>query len=50
MPRRSGKCEPRWPYDESLAAISLAKADAALAELDEIKSLTPRGIASWSTP
>lgn len=39
-----GRCEPRWPYDESLAAISLAKTDAALAELDEIKSLSPRGI------
>ena len=39
-----GKCEPRWPYDESLAAISLAKAEAVLAELDEIKTLSPRGI------
>ena len=39
-----GKCEPRWPYDESLAAISLAKAEAALAELDEVKTLSPRGI------
>ena len=39
-----GKCEPRWPYDESLAAISLAKAEAALAELDEVKALSPRGI------
>ena len=39
-----GKCEPRWPYDESLAAISLAKADAVLAELEEIKALSPRGI------
>ena len=39
-----GKCEPRWPYDESLAAISLAKAEAVLAELDEVKTLSPRGI------
>ncbi len=39
-----GKCEPRWPYDDSLAAISLAKAEAALAELDEIRTLSPRGI------
>ena len=39
-----GKCEPRWPYDESLAAISLAKAEAALAELDEVRTLSPRGI------
>ena len=39
-----GKCEPRWPYDESLAAISLAKAEAVLAELDEVKALSLRGI------
>ena len=39
-----GRCEPRWPYDESLAAISLAKADAVLAELDEVRTLSPRGI------
>ena len=39
-----GKCEPRWPFDESLAAISLAKAETALAELDEIRKLSPRGI------
>ena len=39
-----GKCEPRWPFDESLAAISLAKAGTALAELDEIRTLSPRGI------
>ena len=39
-----GKCESRWPYDESLAAISLAKAEAALAELDEVKVLSLRGI------
>lgn len=39
-----GKCEPKWPYDESLAQISLAKAEAALSELDEVKALSPRGI------
>ncbi len=39
-----GRCEPRWPYDDSLAAISLAKAETALAELDEIGTLSPRGI------
>ncbi len=39
-----GRCEARWPYDDSLAAISLGKAEAALAELDEIRELTPRGI------
>ena len=39
-----GKCEPRWPYDDSLARISLAKADTALAALDDIRELTPRGI------
>jgi glycerol dehydrogenase-like iron-containing ADH family enzyme len=41
---RVGKCEPRWPYDASLAAISLKKAEAALAEKEEIRDLTPRGI------
>ena len=39
-----GKCEKRWPYDDSLAQISLSKAEAALAELNEIKELSPRGI------
>ncbi|MDE0114507.1 MAG: iron-containing alcohol dehydrogenase, partial [Albidovulum sp.] len=39
-----GKCEPRWPYDDSLARISLSKAEALLAELDEIKEMSPRGI------
>jgi len=39
-----GKCEPRWPYDASLAEISLAKAETALAHLDEIRALSPRGI------
>ena len=41
---RQGKCEARWPYDDSLAQISLAKADAALEALDEIRNLTPEGI------
>ena len=39
-----GKCEAKWPFDESLAAISLAKANAALHEIDEIRTLSPRGI------
>jgi len=39
-----GKCETKWPYDDSLAQISLAKAEAALAELDAITALSPRGI------
>ena len=39
-----GRCEARWPYDDNLAAISLEKAEAALAELDEIREMTPRGI------
>ncbi len=41
---RQGKCEARWPYDDSLAQISLAKAEAALAALDDIRDLTPDGI------
>ncbi len=40
-----GRCEARWPYDDSLARISLSKAESVLAELDEIKTLSPRGIA-----
>ncbi len=39
-----GKCEKRWPYDESLAQISFKKAETALNSLSEIKNLTPRGI------
>ena len=38
------KCEKSWPYDESLAQISLKKAETALNSLLEIKNLTPRGI------
>ena len=41
---RQCKCEARWPYDDSLARISLAKAEAALAALDDIRNLTPDGI------
>ncbi len=41
---RQGKCEEHWPYDDSLAQISLAKAEAALSALDDIRDLTPRGI------
>ena len=38
------RCEARWPYDNSLAQISLSKAEAALAGIDEIRTMTPRGI------
>ncbi len=41
---RQGKCEARWPYDDSLAQISLSKAEAALAALDDIRDLTSEGI------
>jgi glycerol dehydrogenase-like iron-containing ADH family enzyme len=41
---REGKCEEHWPYDHSLAQISLAKAETALNALDDIRDLTPRGI------
>ncbi len=41
---RQGKCEARWPYDDSLARISLAKAEAALNALDDLRDLTPDGI------
>ncbi|MCP4384630.1 MAG: iron-containing alcohol dehydrogenase [Hyphomicrobiales bacterium] len=40
-----GKCEAKWPYDESLAAISLAKAQAALDAMDDIRALNDRGVA-----
>ena len=39
-----GRCEARWPYDESLAQISLAKAEAVLAALDDVRDLTPKGV------
>jgi len=39
-----GKCEPRCPYDDSLAEISLAKAETALAHIEDIRALNPRGI------
>jgi glycerol dehydrogenase-like iron-containing ADH family enzyme len=42
---RVGKCEARWPYDAGLAGISLQKAEAALAGQNDIRDLTPRGIA-----
>jgi glycerol-1-phosphate dehydrogenase [NAD(P)+] len=41
---RRGRCEARWPYDPTLAAISLEKAEAALAGKEEIRDLTPRGV------
>lgn len=41
---RKGHCEPRWPYDPSLAAMSLDKAEAALAGWQEIRDLSPQGI------
>jgi len=41
---RTGKCEARWPYDPALAAISLHKAEEALAGRQDIRDLTPRGI------
>jgi glycerol dehydrogenase-like iron-containing ADH family enzyme len=40
-----GRCEARWPYDETLAAISLARAEAALVGQDAIRDLTPEGVA-----
>ena len=41
---KKGRCEARWPYDESLARISLAKAEALLAALDDVRNLTPKGV------
>lgn len=39
-----GKGEPKWPYDPSLAAQSLAKVDAVLAATGDIRDLTDAGI------
>lgn len=39
-----GKCEAKWPYDANLAAVSLRKAEAALAGKHDIRDLTPRGV------
>jgi glycerol dehydrogenase-like iron-containing ADH family enzyme len=41
---RAGRSEPRWPFDEALAARSLAVAEAALAGREAIRDLTPEGI------
>lgn len=41
---RQGKCETKWPYDPGLAAVSLARAEDALASRRDIRDLTPRGI------
>jgi glycerol dehydrogenase-like iron-containing ADH family enzyme len=41
---RVGKCEAKWPYDASLAAVSLRKAEDALAGKQDIRDLTPRGV------
>ena len=41
---KQGRCEARWPYDDSLARISLAKADALLEALDDVRDLTPKGM------
>ena len=39
-----GKVEARWPYDPTLAAHSLALAEAALAARADIRAMTPAGI------
>lgn len=41
---RTGRCEPRWPFDPALAAHSLSLAETALAGRDAIRDLTPEGI------
>jgi glycerol dehydrogenase-like iron-containing ADH family enzyme len=41
---RTGRCEPRWPYDDRLASHSLELAEAALAAADDIRDLTPAGM------
>jgi glycerol dehydrogenase-like iron-containing ADH family enzyme len=41
---RMGRCEAKWPYDAALAAVSLRKAEEALAGKQDIRDLTPRGV------
>ena len=42
---RIGRCEQHWPYDPALAEGSLRKVEAVLAHAEDIRDLTPRGIA-----
>ncbi len=42
--QRTGKCEPRWPFDAALAQHSLSLAEKALAGRRDIHDLTPEGI------
>lgn len=39
-----GKCEPKWAYDEELAAMSMAHVDRLLAGMDDVKAMNERGI------
>lgn len=39
-----GKCEPKWAYDEELAAMSLAHVDRLLAGMDDVRDMNERGI------
>ena len=41
----NGACEEKWPFDEDLAARSLAKVDAVLDHREDIRELTDRGVA-----
>jgi glycerol dehydrogenase-like iron-containing ADH family enzyme len=41
---RVGKCESKWPYDPALVAVSLRKAEEALAGRQDIRDLSPRGV------
>ena len=39
-----GKCEPKWPYDEELAAQSTAVKDSVIAAIDDVYALNEKGI------
>jgi glycerol dehydrogenase-like iron-containing ADH family enzyme len=41
----TGRGEAKWPWDPALAAQSLARVEAVVANADEIRALTDRGIA-----
>ncbi len=39
-----GFCEAKWPYDENMAAASMAKVEAVLKHRDDIRDLTDKGL------
>jgi len=44
LAHRRGRCEPQWPYDESLVAAAGRILDTVLAHLDDIRAVNDAGI------